>query len=378
MHEADLLFRPLQTSNLTLNNRVVMAPMTRCCSPNGVPNEEVASYYRRRAEGGIGLIISEGAWIPHSGAANEINAPRFYGSDALAGWANVLQGVHQAGAKMVPQLWHVGQQTKPVMPSLYSSDFGRLDPAQVGPSGVAGGVGQANELLGQPMSEREIHAVIEAYAIAAVSAQTLGFDGVELHGAHGYLIDQFLWNETNLRSDNYGGDIARRTRFGVDVVKEIRRRVGPEFPIILRYSQWKLQDYTARLASSPADLARMLIPFVDAGVDIFHCSQRRFWEPEFDDSNLNLAGWTKKITGKPTITVGSVSLDTDMIASLVEASLGFTTSISQLLDMMERDEFDLVAIGRAAIADPDWCNKIANGQMNKLNRFVPSMLAKLF
>ena len=166
------------------------------------------------------------------------------------------------------------------------------------------------------MSDADIADVIAAFATSARHAKELGFDGVEMHGAHGYLIDQFFWEGTNERDDAYGGDLGERTTF--------RRRdrrapcagaVGPDFPILLRFSQWKQQDFAAKLAPTPQELEQFLAPLVDAGVDVFHCSTRRFWEPEFEGSDLNLAGWTKKLTGKPTITVGSVGLNQEFIAT---------------------------------------------------------------
>src|ERR1019366_3011802 len=135
-----------------------------------------------------------------------------------------------------------------------------------------------------------INDVTRAFGEAAASAQRLGFDGVEIHGAHGYLLDQFFWHVTNRRTDGYGGDLPARTRFAVEVIREIRSRVTADFPVCLRYSQWKLQDYNAKLANSPNELERFLAPLTDAGVDLFHCSQRRIWEPEFEGSSLNLAG----------------------------------------------------------------------------------------
>jgi 2,4-dienoyl-CoA reductase-like NADH-dependent reductase (Old Yellow Enzyme family) len=131
-----------------------------------------------------------------------------------------------------------------------------------------------------------------------VHRKGVGFDGVEIHGAHGYLIDQFLWDQTNLRDDEYGGDIGRRTRFALEVIAEIRANVGPDFPVVLRLSTWKQQDYRARLAASPEEWAAIVRPLAAAGVDAFHLSQRRYWEGEFG-TEANLATWTKKLTGKP-------------------------------------------------------------------------------
>lgn len=138
-------------------------------------------------------------------------------------------------------------------------------------------------------------------------------DGVELHGAHGYLLDQFLWAGTNRRTDAYGGDPVARTKFAAEIVAAVRETVSPDFPVIFRYSQWKQEAYDARLAQTPEELDAILTPLAAAGVDAFHASTRRYWLPEFEGSDLNLAGWTKKLTGRPTITVGSVGLDGDFI-----------------------------------------------------------------
>jgi len=359
------LFRPFHHGALALANRIVMAPMTRSFSPGGVPTAEVAAYYRRRAEGGVGLIVTEGTVVDHPAAANDPNVPRFHGEDALAGWARVVTEVHAAGGRIAPQLWHVGTMRKP-------GDLPNAEVAPVGPSGLY----KAGKPLGTPLTDAEIAGIIEAFGRAAATARRLGFDAIELHGAHGYLIDQFFWSGTNQRADRFGGDLAARTRFAVEIVRACRAACGPDFPIILRFSQWKQQDFTARLASSPDDLALFLAPLADAGVDIFHCSTRRFWEPEFEGSDLNLAGWTRKLTGLPTITVGSVSLDEDFFAAF-RGKAAAVTGIDRLIEMVARDEVDLVAVGRALLVDPAWPSKVRSGQLDRLNPFHPEALNSL-
>ena len=366
------LFDPVTLGSLELRNRVVMAPMTRAFAPGGAPGPNVAEYYRRRAEGGVGLIITEGTWVGHPSASNDPNVPKFYGQEALAGWREVCRQVHDAGAKIVPQLWHVGVAAKSEVAEIYAEsvvdETERLGPSGLVRAGVAGG---------RPMVASEIEAIVEAYADAAANAAALGFDGVEIHGAHGYLVDQFFWHETNARSDDFGGDIAARTRFAVEIVRRIRARTSPDFPIILRFSQWKMQDYGARPWPTPTNLEAFLRPLVDAGVDIFHCSQRRYWDPEFADSDLNLAGWTRKLSGKPTITVGSVTLSAEMIATILEGETATQRSIADLVERLERQEFDLVAIGRALITNPDWPKVVASGRAEDLNSFFVGELAKL-
>jgi len=182
-----------------------------------------------------------------------------------------------------------------------------------------------------------------------------------VHGAHGYLIDQFLWDKTNLRDDRYGGNISRRSRFGADVIREIRRRVGTDFCVTLRISTWKQQDYGAKLATSPAQWEQIVAPLAEAGVDAFHVSQRRFWEGEFG-SDISLAGWTKKLTGKPTITVGSLTLNNSMMEMMEGEAGNPEDNLAPLYRGFERGDYDLVAIGRAMIANPDWALKIRTGE----------------
>jgi 2,4-dienoyl-CoA reductase-like NADH-dependent reductase (Old Yellow Enzyme family) len=369
---AETLFRPLDVGSLRLPNRIVMAPMTRCASPNGVPGANVAAYYRRRAEGGVGLIFTEGTWASEDTAGYDTHIPCFFGEKALAGWADVVRQVHDAGGRIIPQLWHIGLAPKSDLQEVYA---GRPDtrPDPFGPSGLV----NAGVPHGRAMTQQDIDAVSEAYVNAAVSAFELGFDGIELHAAHGYLIDEFFWHETNVRGDRYGGDIAQRTRFGADIVREIRAKTDANFPIALRYSQWKLQDFSARPWPTPVDLEKFLTPLVDAGVSIFDCSQRRFWTPEFEGSELNLAGWTRKISGKPAISVGSVTLGEEFIETLLAGLPGPISGIQSLLERMENDEFDLIAVGRALIANPDWPQKIRANQLSQLKPFSRAMLAEL-
>ena len=358
-HDVAALFTPFSVKGVTLVNRIVMAPMTRSFSPGGIPGEDVAAYYRRRAESGVGLIITEGTYPPDPAAGFDPKVPHLYGDAALNGWRRVVDGVHSAGGHIFSQIWHLGLQVSSGPPPANGA-------RPVGPSGE------------HPMTQAEIDVAVGAYAEAAYSAQQAGFDGVELHGAHGYLIDQFFWEKTNRRTDRYGGDVAARTRFAVEVIREVRRRVGPEFPVGLRFSQWKIADYNTKLAATPQELEIFLKPLVDAGVDIFHCSSRRFWEPEFESSPLNLAGWTKKLTGKPTITVGSVTLGTDLLSSRDSADSVPVTGIGELLDRLERGEFDLVAIGRALLANPDWAVKVKAGALGDLRPYGPGVLRSLY
>lgn len=362
------LFSPFTYKSLALKNRIVMAPMTRSHSPGGVPTAEVAAYYRRRAAADVGLIVSEGTGVDRPASLNDPSVPRFHGEEELAGWQRVIDEVHSVGGVMAPQLWHVGavktrhESWSP--PGSYDS-----------PSGLS----RPGKQFGEGMADHEVADAIAAFAQAAADAKRLGFEAVELHGAHGYLIDQFFWEGTNERNDPFGGpSLVERSQFAAEILKATRAAVGADYPIIIRLSQWKQQDYEVRMAATPAEMQTWLGTLVDAGADILHCSQRRFWEPEFenDGSDLNFAGWAKKLTGQPTITVGSVGLSGEFIAAFGGEG-SEPASLDELLRRLDRGDFDLVGVGRALLQDPLWATKVKEGLTEELQPFRREALATL-
>lgn len=367
--DTSILFRPFSLRSLELKNRIVMAPMTRQFSPEGIPGEPSAAYYRRRAEGQVGLILSEGTVIDRPASRNGPGIPFFHGEAALAGWKNVIAAVHRAGGRMGPQLWHTGAVR----------DVSGWEPDA--PVESPSGLDSPNNPRGVAMSEEAIADAVAAFANAAAVAKRLGFDTVEIHGAHGYLIDQFFWAGTNRRTDRYGGPtIKERSRFAAEIVSAVRHAVGPEFPIIMRVSQWKQQDFAVRLAQTPALMEEWLLPLVEAGVDVLHCSQRRFWDPEFPEidgaNGLNCAGWAKKVTGATTISVGSIGLDNDVTHAFAGKGSA-PASLERLIERMEREEFDLIAVGRVLLSDKDWVAKVKQGHYADLTGFNPASLAEL-
>lgn len=369
MRSVEALFRPFRMGDLRLRNRVVMPSMSRNFALNNIPGDDVLEYYRRRAES-VGLIITEGTCINHPAANAYRNVPFFHGEAPLAAWKRIVDSVHAEGAKIAPQLWHVGSARHP-----------GAEPDPSVPAYTPSGLTQSFEALCHTMSEQDIQDVIAAFADAADTAKTLGFDGIEIHAAHGYLIDEFFWDKSNRRQDEYGGSLAKRGRFAKEIIEAIRRRVGPDFPLIFRWSQWKQHDYNARLVSDPKELEIFLQPLSEAGVDIFHCSTRRYWQPEFDGSDLNLAGWAKKLTGKPTITVGNVGLDTDLLYD-TPGKIGYRgaepASLDNLLQRLEAEEYDLAAVGRSLIANPDWAAKVEAGHFESLKPFSKELLRTLY
>lgn len=357
------LLAPARVAGLALAGRIVMAPMSRYFCPDGVPGADVAAYYRRRAAAGVGLIITEGSYIPHPSAASHAGVP-WFGAAALAGWAAVAAAVHAAGGCIFPQLWHTGSFRAAGMAP---------DPAVpgMGPSANRNPAA-GHDATCRAMGEAEIAEVIAAYARAAADAQRMGFDGVEVHGAHGYLIDEFLWAGTNRRTDRWGGDRRGRARLAAAVVAAIRAATGPAFPISFRFSQWKQQDYTARLAATPAELAEVLEPVVAAGASLLHVSTRRLWEPGFPgEGPRTLAGWTRHLTGLPVIAAGGAGLDRPGLKAAAPAPL------DPVLAPFAAGEFDLLAVGRALLADPCWVAKLGSGRQADWRGYEPAMRSRL-
>lgn len=362
--QTDILFTPLTIRNLTLANRIVMSPMTRYFSPDGVPGEDVAAYYRRRAEGGAGLIVTEGVGVDHPSAVDDPAIPHMHGKAALDGWRRVVAEVHAAGGRIFPQLWHQGPLRDPsrsLRPDLIgarpSGHWGRPGHTSYGDDYV-----DAMRAPTEPMTTAEIKAVIAAFASAARNAMDVGFDGVALHAGHGYLIDSFLWAETNLRTDRYGGDPARRAAFGAEIVAAVRAEIG-NAPIMFRFSQHKQQDYGARLGQTPEELGALLKPLAQSGVDLFDASGRHFDRPAFDGSPLSLAGWARRLTGKPTVAIGGIGLGNGLGETLSGSSE--TTPLDNLDAVRERiarGEFDLAGVGRAILNDPQWPQRVRTGQ----------------
>ena len=364
------LFAGYRLNGLELPNRVVMAPMTRSFSPGGVPGSEVAAYYRRRAAGGVGLIITEGTGIARPAALDDPGAPRLHGQLALDGWKKVIDEVHAAGGRIAPQLWHVGQKRSRANTNTPSAaDY-------ESPSGLSA----SGEQVARPMTGADVSATVDAFAEAAFTAEKLGFDGVELHGANGYLIDQFFSPELNKRSDAYGGEsLIERSRFAIDVLSAVRTAVSSRFPVILRISLMRANGQGTRLVSNPKELEEWLKLLVQAGANAFHIAQARFSEPAFPrfDARLSLAGWVKRLAGVTSIAVGSVGLDKDVYASFA-GEIAKAAPIDALAARLAADEFDLVAIGRALLQDPMWLEKVRLDQARPMEDFHPSALSRLY
>ena len=359
-----MLFEPYKIKNTLLRNRIAMAPMTRNQSPEGIPTNEVVSYYKRRAEADVGLIITEGVEVSHKASSAYPDVPRLDSEKARDGWKRVVGGIKEHDGAVIAQLWHCGGFRKLGM-----------GPNPEVPGHTASGLVRPGKRVAHAMSSEDIKETIDAFASDAKYCEEIGFDGVEIHGAHGYLIDNFFWNGTNERKDLYGGSIEKRSQLAANIVKAIRSNVSNNFIVGLRFSQWKQQDYEAKLAASSEELLKVIKQPVDAGLDYLHSSMRRFWESEFEGSDENLAFWTKKLTGLPTISVGSVGLDSDFIDMSAPAS---PRNIDKAISDISNKKYDMVAVGRALLADHEWVIKMREGRIKDIIPYTKEALYKLY
>ena len=335
------LFDPIHTGELQLANRIVMAPLTRNRAPNAIPTLLMATYYAQRAS--AGLLITEATAISHQGQGYA-DVPGLYGTEQLDGWKRVTQAVHAAGGKIVVQLWHVGRVSH--------SDLQPEGGQPVAPSAITaktktvllkGGVPTfVDTSAPRAMLVQELPGIVHSYQVAARSAvETAGFDGVEIHAANGYLLDQFLKSGSNQRSDDYGGSIENRARLLLEVVRAVTGAVGggrtgirlsPVTPANDAYDAdpQPLFDYVVR------KLAAMNLAYIHV-IEGATGGARDLPERPFDYAALKAA--YRKAGGK-----GAWMVNNGLDKALAEKAVG--------------EGADLVAFGRAFIANPDLVERL--------------------
>jgi 2,4-dienoyl-CoA reductase-like NADH-dependent reductase (Old Yellow Enzyme family) len=367
MEEVDVtpLFTPCRIGPLTVANRFIVPSMQRGVSKEGAPTVGMRDYLAARIHGGFALVLSESCAVDHPLATSQRNATRLTAETAPA-WANVIAGVHEAGGKMFMQLWHEGATR-------------RAEGDGAAPSISPSGLIRKGVENGSSASAEDLEVLRKAYVRSARLAREIGADGVEIHACHGYLMDQFLWSETNLRQDGYGGaTLARRLRFPAEIVKAVRQEIGRDLALSIRLSQWKEADFDATTFADMNDVQAAVRAFEAAGVDMFHISQRRFYQETGYIARRSLAGCFKACTSLPVASAGSVGLDTelrDMIFGDGSARVTARDSIVKLVKRFEAGEFDLIAVGRASIGDGEWVNKVRAGRYDDIRTFDRSDLA---
>ncbi|MBA7661485.1 NADH oxidase [subsurface metagenome] len=326
------LWEPFRIGRMELKNRVVMPPMvTRYAADDGFVTERTRDYYGARARGGAGLIIVEATYVHRQGWAFPdqlgISDDKF-----VTGMSELVDVVHKHGAKIGIQIHHGGRQTKEAL--------GGLQPVAPSPLPMAGGE------MPREMTVEEIAETVAYFAEAAIRAQKAGFDGVELHAAHGYLIDQFLSPTSNKRDDEYGGDLHRRARFLLEIIAAVKEAVGDDYPVWCRMDgkEYGVEGITLKDAQQTARLAE------DAGLAAIHVSA---WGPESPTNRTtptftpvvieDLAEGIKKVVSIPVIAVGRITPE-------------------DAERLLKEGKADLIAIGKAMLADAEWSNKVASGK----------------
>lgn len=364
------LFQPFRIRGLNLKNRFVMPGMQTRAAPGGEPTAETAEYFRQRVAGGTALIISGSAAVDHPSATWQKGAAQLNRS-TIGGWRRCADAVGGAGGVFLAQIFHEGAIRK----------AGISGPCPEAPSLSPSGLYRSGGHNGRAATAAELEELRDAFAHSARIAVEAGAHGVELHCAHGYLLDQFLWADTNLRDDGYGGPlIADRVRFPAQIIAAVRDAIGPQAILSVRFSQWKEIDYDAKIVHNPDELRILVNAFEQAGADMLHVSTRRFFLPEWPGSELGLAGWVKSMTDLPVITVGSVGLNVDLMESFFgqeESRLVIENNLDRLLGRFLDREFDLVAVGRSNIADARWVEKIRAGRYADIRAFSKADLAVL-
>ncbi|MEH6417102.1 NADH:flavin oxidoreductase [Pseudomonas sp. CGJS7] len=354
---ASPLFDPLRVAGLSLRNRLAVAPMTRVsASADGLPSARMAEYYAAFAEGGFGLVISEGIYPDKAYAQGYEFQPGLADDAQRDAWRPVVDGVHAHGGRMIAQLMHAGAL----------SQYNRYREQTRGPSAIRPVGKQMVFYRGEgeypipvAMSDEEIAEAVRGFAEAAVRAREAGFDGVELHGANGYLLDQFLTEGVNLREDGYGGDLQRRLRLIVETVTAVRAAVGADFPLGVRISQGKVNDFTHKWSGGVDAAAVVFGTLGELAIDYLHTTEFEAWQPAFG-SGPSLAALAKRHSGLPVFANGSLHVG------------------DEAAGLLRRGEADLVTLGRGALTHADWPARLMRGlPREEFNREVLSPLADL-
>jgi len=335
------IFESASIGSLQVKNRLIMAPMgTRLSSEVGGVTQRQIDYYAERAKGGVGTIITEVTCVDHPIGVTGPTNLTIHDNAFIAGHNELVEALHTYGAKVICQLVHAGRQTRP-------ASIKGMQP--VAPSAIP------CKFIGampRALTTNETEEIVKKFIEAAVRVKTAGYDGVELHGAHGYLIAQFMSSSSNHRKDHYGGDLRHRMNFPLEIIQGIRKELGPEFPLLFRFSAEEFVEGGRDLEESKK-VAEIL---EDAGVDALHVSAGTYdsmpsmIEPmSYDQAwKIYLAESIKNVVNIPVIGVGVIR----------------TPEVAE--GILKDGKADFIALGRALLADPYWPNKAKEGREKEI------------
>ena len=349
------LWSPVRIGSTQLANSVALAPMTRVSATgDGLVTDRMVSYYESFARGGFGLLITEGIYPDTAYGQGYLFQPGIATGEQARSWAMVVDAVHAAGAKIFAQLMHAGSQAQ----------GNRFVDSTIGPSAVAPKGEQLGFYRGEgpyrvpaEITPAQMAEVRESFVTAALRAEDAGFDGVEIHGANGYLLDQFLTDYLNRRTDDYGGSPENRVLFAAEICRAVREAVGPGTSVGIRISQAKVSDHDHRWSGGAEEAEIIFSTLAATGIDFVHTTEYRAYAPAFGDDGDSLAVLARKHSGLPVIANGHLD-DPE-------------TAVSMLAD----GAADVVALGKAALANRDWPRRVLDGL--PLDELDASLLAPL-
>lgn len=350
------LFSPVTLGRVTLRNRIAMAPLTRqMADADGTPTDEMVAYYARRARGGLGLIVTEGAYEQDAFQSRAyLSQPGIANDRHVAGWKRVCDAVHEHGAKIIIQLMHGGRVCDPrvlngeppVSASATQSDGWTLytdTDYEKQIRNIQGDWPKVTFPQARALAVEEIHAIADGFAEGARRAVAAGADGVEVHGANGYLLWQFITPKTNLRTDEFGGSPENNVRFARLVGEKIRAAIGPDKLLVLRLSQDGVDDFVGAWPDGTAYAAAVGKALADSAYDALHWASFNYLDNRFPEDPTPMPSVLRRASGKPLITNGGIADGEQSEAALTSGAA------------------DMVAIGRPIFAHPDWAYIVRSG-----------------
>lgn len=337
-----IILSPCDIKGMRFRNRLAVAPMTRVtATEDGLVTQAMRDYYLRFAKGGFGLIITEGLYTDKAFSQGYINQPGLADKEQALSWSRLNQDLRAEGARVFAQIMHAGALSQG---NRYRSHS--VAPSAVQPVGEQMTVYHGKGPYRRPveMTEAQIADAIEGFAEAAARAVDIaGFDGIEIHGANGYLLDQFLSAHTNVRDDRWGGDIGQRMSLLVAVVKAVKQRVGPTVPVGIRISQGKVNDFKHKWSGGEGDAGSVFTALADANVDFIHVTEYEAWKPAFEGSPDSLVALARRYAPHVPIIANGGLHDPDRASEVTGSGA------------------DLVALGRGALSNPDYPSLIEAG-----------------
>lgn len=328
------ILSPHDIKGASLRNRLAVAPMTRVtATEEGVATATMADYYLRFAKGGFGLITTEGLYTDKAFSQGYAHQAGLADQEQAQAWAAINEQLHAHGARVFAQLMHAGALSQG---NRFRSRT--VAPSAVQPVGQQMAVyyGEGAYAMPVEITAQEIEEVIQGFVAAALRAVRVAkFDGIEIHGANGYLLDQFLTAHTNLRTDQWGGDVANRVALLAAVVKAVKAAVGAQVPVGIRISQGKVNDFTPKWPGGECDAQVIFKALQDAGADFIHVTEFQAWQPAFEGTQRSLVALARQYAPDVTLIANGSLHEQDRAAEALA------------------DGADLISVGRGALSNPD-------------------------